>query len=314
MKKKNISRIIAKKVDAWLASIEDESVRSLAKKNTIVTGGCIASMLMGEAVNDFDIYFRNRDTALAVANYYLGIFNPEEKQGIPCKIYIDPESTDRVKIIVKSAVIASEHGSEKEYEYFEARPDASAYAYVSDIIVDPGDAQEVFEETESKALAVEDKTFRPVFLSTNAITLSSKVQIVMRFFGEPDEIHSNYDFMHCMNYWRSWGDDKLVLKQPALEAILARELIYVGSKYPVCSLVRLRKFISRGWTVNAGQILKMALQVSDLDLLNPCVLEEQLTGVDMAYFAEVIKRARDDDPEKINPAYLIEIIDRIFQS
>jgi 5,10-methenyltetrahydromethanopterin hydrogenase len=77
-------------------------------------------------------------------------------------------------------------------------------------------------------------------------------------------------------------------------------------------VIRLRKFIGRGWTVNAGQILKMLLQVSELDLTNPIVLEDQLTGVDAAYFCELIAKVKEKDPEKINSAYLIEIIDRMF--
>ena len=148
-------------------------------------------------------------------------------------------------------------------------------------------------------------------MSTNAITLSNRIQLVLRFYGEPDEIHENYDFVHCTNYWKSW-DGELVLHQPALEALLARELRYVGSKYPVCSVIRLRKFIKRGWKVNAGQILKMCMQISALNLTDPEVLEDQLTGVDAAYFINVMEKLREKDPEKVNSAYLVEIIDRMF--
>ena len=38
----------------------------------------------------------------------------------------------------------------------------------------------------------------------------------------------------------------------------------------------------------------------------------QLTGVDVAYFLEVIAKLKEKDPEKVNSAYLIEIIDRMF--
>lgn len=92
-------------------------------------------------------------------------------------------------------------------------------------------------------------------MSTNAITLSHRLQIVNRFYGKPDEIHDNYDFVHCTNYWTSW-DSELVLRPAALEALLTRELRYVGSKYPVCSLIRVRKFTARGWSINAGQIFE----------------------------------------------------------
>jgi hypothetical protein len=57
MKKKTINSVICKKFDEWVSSIEDKSVASLVSENSIVTGGCIASMLLKEEVNDFDVYF-----------------------------------------------------------------------------------------------------------------------------------------------------------------------------------------------------------------------------------------------------------------
>lgn len=114
-----------------------------------------------------------------------------------------------------------------------------------------------------------------------------------------------------MNYWES-GTGNLVLKPEALEALLSRTLVYAGSQYPLCSVIRTRKFIKRGWRINAGQFLKMAMQIAELDMTNHEVLEEQLTGVDVAYFAEVIDKIKAKDPERVDAAYLTEIIDRMF--
>lgn len=312
MKAKTIKKIIKSKVDDWLSSIEDEAVRDLASKNTVVTGGCIASMLLKEPVNDFDLYFTNKETTVAVAKYYVSRFKSKNKHGIEVPIHVD-HSEDRVRIVVKSAGIVSEEGTDKPYEYFEGRPDDEAGAYVGDVLGDPGDIEEALEETTEASLAVDDGTpkYRPVFLSTNAVTLSHRVQIVLRFYGSADTIHENYDYVHCTNYWTS-KDDELVLRQPALESLLARELRYVGSKYPICSVIRLRKFIKRGWTVNAGQILKMMLQISQLDLKDHRVLQDQLTGVDAAYFVQLVSKIKEKDPEKVDSAYLVEIIDRMF--
>lgn len=41
MKAKTIKAVLRKKLDAWLETITDESVRKMAGKNAIVTGGCI---------------------------------------------------------------------------------------------------------------------------------------------------------------------------------------------------------------------------------------------------------------------------------
>jgi hypothetical protein len=314
VKSKTIRLAIRQKIDAWLASIEDENVRNLAAKNTIVTGGCIASMFLNEPVNDYDIYFKDRATTVAVANYYVSRFKPKGRNGIPVAISVDTSAEDRVSVTIKSAGIASEDGTETPYQYFDARPAEEAAQYVGEIMRDSGEIQDTYEQTEQAALDTEDEgkpQFRPVFMSTNAITLSHRVQIVLRFYGEPDAIHENYDFVHCTNYWTSW-DNKVELRPAALEALLTKELTYVGSRYPVCSIIRLRKFIRRGWTVNAGQILKMVMQVHALDLTNIDVLRDQLTGVDSAYFCEVIQRLSEKDPQKVNHAYLIEIIDRMF--
>lgn len=315
MKTKTIKAVIRKKIDDWLETIEDETVREAARAGTIVTGGAIASMLLGEKVNDFDIYFKDKTTTAAVANYYVKRFKPTERHGIPCEISVD-ETDDRVRVTIKSAGIASEDGARKEYQYFEARPEGEARGYVAEVMQDPGDIEDAYQEAEALALEAKDEDegkprYRPVFMSTNAITLSQRIQIVLRFFGDPEAIHANYDYVHCTNYWTSWNS-ALVLKQAALEALLARELRYVGSKYPICSMIRMRKFIHRGWSINAGQILKMAMQISELNLKDVSVLEDQLTGVDVAYFMEVISKVKENDPEKVNSAYLIEILDRMF--
>lgn len=311
MKSKTIKAIIAKKMKSWWASIQDEATRTLAEKNTIVTGGCIASMLLREKVNDFDVYMRTHAAALALANYYVGRFKTKDGSASDLSIKVVDEN-DRIKIMVQSAGIAKDEKTKQDYEYFEQNPDASkAAGYVGEVMRDPGEIEDANEAIQAGAQQNEDSDYRPVFLSTNTISLSGKVQVVLRFHGEPEEIHKNYDFIHCTNYWSSW-DGELTLHKAALESLLSKELRYVGSKYPVCSLFRLRKFIARQWTINAGQILKMALQVSELDLTKHDVLEDQLTGVDVAYFVELVAKIKEKDPAKVNSAYLVEILDRMF--
>ncbi len=65
-----------------------------------------------------------------------------------------------------------------------------------------------------------------------------------------------------------------------------------------------------------GQYLKMAFQVSKLDLTNIEVLEDQLTGVDVAYFNTLIEALQDhiarNSEFKLEYSYLAAIIDKIF--
>jgi hypothetical protein len=191
-KRKGIIKQLEDKLYAWVQSIDDEQVQKAVKKNTIVTGGSIASMLLGEKVNDYDVYFRDKETTKLVAQYYVKKYNelnnikvaegvtdyaPYVKEDVVENI--KGESEERVLIYIKSAGIAGE--TDHEYDYFESREDGAAEEYVESMIPD---------ETQ------ESDPFRPVFLSQNAITLSGKMQIVIRFYGEPEKIHSNYDFVH----------------------------------------------------------------------------------------------------------------------
>lgn len=312
MKAKTIKSVLKKKFDEWCSSIEAENIRELVKKNTVITGGCIASMLLNEKVNDFDVYFTDKETTKAVALYYVSKFKTKEDADIPITISVKEEEDGRISIVVRSAGVANENGTTKPYAYFEQRADDEAGEYIGEVMDDPGEIQDTYEDIEEAAQNTETKpAYRPIFLSTNAITLSNKIQIVLRFYGDANTIHENYDFVHCTNYWTS-ADNHLELRKEALEALLTKELIYVGSKYPVASAIRLRKFIRRGFTVNAGQILKILMQVSALDLTSISVLQDQLTGVDCAYFLQVIEKLKEKDPQKVNTAYLIEIIDRMF--
>lgn len=330
MKAKTIAKTIDKKVTDWLSTIEDESLRSLCKKDVIVTGGSIVSMFLQEPVNDYDLYFKHSKTVALLANYYAKKMIASDNFKVRPAIKITFENSDfaevfavnvegedkdselnyfedikeqklykaeRVEIYVKSQGFSAE-GNDEEYKYFESES--------------PEDTEKFFSEiSEQKS---DGEKYRPVFMSSNAITLSNKIQIVLRFTGDPAEIHKNYDFVHATNYWTfSTG---LVTNTAALESILSKELIYRGSLYPLASIFRTRKFIQRDWTCHVGNYLKMALQLNELDLFDINVLREQLTGVDAAYLHEVItavKEQQNDNPDfKFNSAYLCQIIDRMM--
>jgi hypothetical protein len=135
------------------------------------------------------------------------------------------------------------------------------------------------------------------------------VQVIFRFTGPPEEIHHNFDFVHCTNWY---ADGELHLNQAALEAILSKELQYIGSLYPICSVFRIKKFLQRGWTITAGTMLKISWDISELDLSQREVLQEQLVGMDAAYFHQVIALLREGDT--IDRTYLYELINRVFDT
>lgn len=285
MGKRQIKVTLYKKWEKWIESIEDEKVRDLAKNNSYITGGAIVSLLQGEEPNDLDIYFKDKAALVAVVKYYADMWNKTHKEKFEIRV---DEKTGRVKAYVPSQGILEEGESE-------------LYA--------------TFLKSENKDEESKDKPYRPIFVSSNAITLSEDIQIIIRFYGTPDEVHKNFDFVHCTNYFIPilW---KLVLNPEAVESLVFKELRYIGSKYPLASIFRAKKFLKRGWNINAGQYLKMALQLQNFNLADPEVLEEQLVGVDYYYFKSVIGHIREEkkkNPDfKIEETYIGQVIDKIY--
>lgn len=313
MNRKHMNSQLCKIFNNFLESVESEEVKEALREGTIITGGALVSLLQGEKPHDYDLYFKDFKTCYKVADYFVEKFNEEHKKKASIKIKtskeINEHSTDkwisyenaleeiknngepRIKIFIQSSGVAGEEDIEDDDMQTNITPDAS------------------IDEIEEKPKYV------PKYLTSNAISLSGKIQLVIRFYGDPQEIHENYDFVHCTNYWTSW-EKKVTLKLEAMEAIINKELIYVGSKYPLCSIIRTRKFINRGWTINAGQYLKMCMQLNELDLKNIQVLEDQLVGVDSTYFNILIsalqEKQKSNNDFEVSSSYVASIVDKIF--
>lgn len=321
MKSRAISQVIHKKMDSWLESLPPELAKQI-KPDIIVTGGCIASMLMGDEPNDFDVYMASFDSAEALAKHYVDQYNAKgtiaTKGTNPVSLFVESvrpsgDNPGRVYIYVKSAGVVGDANQEQDaepYRYFEGDPDPTN---AENFINETARAAEATEQA-AKDEAEKKNGYSVLHMSGNAITLWGKVQVVIRFFGPPAEIHRNYDFVHVTNHWTF--EEGLVLRAEALEAILSKTLVYQGSLYPICSLIRLRKFIARGWNVTAGQILKMVWQVNDLNLQDANVLRDQLMGVDAAYFAQLLSILTSDRKKNpnltIDAAYIAILIDKFL--
>ena len=318
MNRRLIGRTLRRKMNDLIDSIDDEKVKESVRENAFITGGSIVSLLENEPVKDFDIYLRTRESALLVTQYYVDKFksklrvmsNSKPKTSFADVSVFSDDISGQIKINLNKRGFASL--SDEDVSDITGEQTDVPSGYVQSVL---GGDLVAIDGAKKEDPANPDEKYVPIFLSDNAITLSDKIQIVIRFFGEPDEVHKNYDFVHCTNYWKSW-DGELVLNPLALESILTKNLMYQGSLYPICSIIRTRKFIQRGWYINAGQFLKMSAQISNLDLSDIDVLREQLTGVDALYFSQIIEECQKQISENpgfsITSGYLSEVLDKIF--
>lgn len=271
-------------MNEWLKSIKDDSLREAIRENILVTGGCIASMLTNEQVNDYDVYIMDMDVLKRLCEYYckkydVQVFDGREKEKLTRKEY-EGLSQSAYDIAVRTL-----------------KPDQIKLYVGWGLPIEHNEDQ----------LKV---PYRVNFLSPNAISLSDDVQIVCRFHGNAEQIHRTFDFIHATNYWTF--NTGLVLNVDALTSIITKQLKYQGSLYPLTSIIRLKKFLKRNWNVNAGEQLKIMFQISLLDLTDPDILEEQLIGVDVAYFGKLVEILRNNPGKDMTTKYLNAIIDQVF--
>ena len=106
MNGKNIKKHLNNKLRDWILNIDDESIKKIIKDNVIVTGGAIVSLLTGEKLHDYDVYFRTKEACLAVATYYVGKWNemhPDKPVSVRCD-----DKTGKIDCFVSSKGIADE--------------------------------------------------------------------------------------------------------------------------------------------------------------------------------------------------------------
>ena len=175
MNSKNIAKSLKAKLDDWCKNIDNEGIVKIIKENAIITGGALVSLLNGEKPNDYDVYFKDKESVLKIAKYYAEKWNKAHEDKNIVQI---TDKEGRVQCFIQSAGAVMEDDEDGISDSSE--PETEPFT----------------EETEEEQKQ-EIPKYRPRYFSTNAISLSNDIQIVIRFYGDVDRIHENYDFVHC---------------------------------------------------------------------------------------------------------------------
>lgn len=287
MQTKTIKKVITNKLNEWLESIDDADLRKQVRENILLSGGSITAMFLNIPVNDYDIYIKDMSVLVRLAKYYFG---RDVLDGRQREQYIEDYKRD--------------NGYEEDEDF------SADFLRIRSL--KPDQVKLNIPSNGIKYTPDENKKYQLSFASQNAISLTDDIQIVLRFHGDSEQIHKTFDFIHATNYFTF--SEGLVTNVKALECVLTKELKYQGSLYPLTSIIRMKKFINRGWKINAGEILKIMFQISELDLRNPVILEEQLIGVDVAYFSVLIECLRGVKKETMTSAYINTLIDKVFNA
>jgi hypothetical protein len=269
MKPLAIKKHLRKKLEEFAESLPTEDLKDIVLHNTIITGGAITSLLLGEKPKDYDIYFKDSGSAMTLVNYYL------KKLDLGEDVLVEQYDFENIRGEVETRI-------------------------------------RVFIRSTGFRKFPKEAPFGVAYISDNAISLYDKIQLVIRFYGDAGKIHDSYDFSHA-KCWYDNASYQLYTPENALMAIINKSLIYEGSLYPLATLFRVRKFLKRGWTISAGQILKIAWQIPLIDFTDVAVLKDQLIGVDTVYMESLIKQLNEMPSDDLLDMNVIgNLLDNLF--
>ena len=136
--------------------------------------------------------------------------------------------------------------------------------------------------------------------------------VMPELFGSPTEIFKCYDFTVCMGAYDfsvnafAFGDD-------FLKHIAQRRLVFhTGTMFPICSLLRVMKYVRRGFFISGMEIIKIGLSIHSLKIDNFKELRRQLQGIDTAFLADLTVNFKED-PIAVQPYVMEQFIEMMDQ-
>lgn len=135
------------------------------------------------------------------------------------------------------------------------------------------------------------------------------VQLITKFHGDPHKVFQNFDFTITHGAY-CFYNQHFVLGERFLQDLACKRLVYAGaSRYPICAMYRIKKYLDRGYNVSGATIMHIALSIVQLNIRNYADLKEQLMGIDTVYLQGVLDK---HNPE--NPVDYGEFIEDVFKA
>jgi hypothetical protein len=137
--------------------------------------------------------------------------------------------------------------------------------------------------------------FHVNLITENSINLSDKIQLVTKFTGTPEEVTNKFDWQHIKSYYKY--PDILEIPNETYRLLIEKELIYTRSDYPLSSLMRLKKYIKKGWTVSNTTIIQIALEFHEAMIKSEKIRQEKKKK-EKTFFDEIIDEIGKSIEEK----------------
>lgn len=255
-----------------------DEIREKIRGKFFLAGGTLSSILTNEEVNDYDIYFTEYE---ALDAYMKAI----------AKKYDDITWKPRY-------VYRNSNNKNGEVTITTTVMDVSDDLYLQGVSNDPNYS------------SCDDS----IFISENAVTFENKFQVIFRFIGEPEVITEQFDFDHCCAYIKHECNKGLVVPNHTIKSLMTKELKVRGTKYPIDTIHRSRKYIERGYTLDIVEMLKLVMAINDLSLRDTMVFRDQMIGIDALYLRAFIETIDSGDVEIGNSESIFDILREAYDA
>lgn len=112
-----------------------------------------------------------------------------------------------------------------------------------------------------------------------------RVQLIRVLTGEPNEVISTFDFTICQG---AFDGEDFYLSGSFFQHLAQRKLVFnIKAEYPLCSLYRARKFITRGFSLSGIEAIKLGLKLNSIQIKTYADLRKQLMGIDTLFLADL---------------------------
>ena len=119
-------------------------------------------------------------------------------------------------------------------------------------------------------------------------------------FGDPKTIFNYYDFTVCMAAYQfnaNGEDNGFIFGDDFFKHIGQRRLVFnTGTMFPICSMLRVMKYIKKGFYITGMELLKIGLSIHSLKMETYADLRQQLQGIDTAFLEDLTSQMEPDEP------------------
>ena len=243
----------SKMLDTRMADLK-AAVPSLQNSKLYFAGGCFASLLRGEKVQDYDVFFVDPEEALEFMQGFVDKASPSGLTGfgIPDACLVgEPKSLHIRGAVWQNPALRT------KYEK------TTVLRCVSEMAV----------------------TYK---------IRGSLYQVVFMLSGRTEEVLRSFDFEHARCGYIPGGGGFVVgprfFESVASNELMYRA---GDAKYPLGTLIRMADRVKRGWHVNDVEWVKVAFDISSLVLSDPRVMAAQLKGVDVIVLHSLVEKLKD---------------------